>query len=192
MSMRAPLPLIAALLALAACGTPDYFLMPPPQGAARAPSPVASISVGDINLPSYASALEIASLTAPGTVTLNKTSLWADTPQRAMTRHLAAALDQRLRARVGTEPWPGFDDPSLRIDVIVDRMIGAPDGSLDFAGQYAVVSPADGRITAFDRFALTVPPQGQGYPGLLAAHARALELLADRIAATITGRRPTS
>ena len=70
-------------------------------------------------------------------------------------------------------------------------MIGALDGSLDFAGQYVVVSPTSGRIVALDRFALAVPPQGEGYPGLMAAHARALDLLADRIAASITGR-PTS
>ena len=71
-------------------------------------------------------------------------------------------------------------------------MIGARDGGLDFAGQYAIVAAGDGRLTAFDRFAITVPPQGEGYPGLLAAHARAIDLLADRIAATITGRRPVS
>ena len=59
-----------------------------------------------------------------------------------MTRHLAAALDDRLAARVGTEPWPGFDSPGLRVEVTVDRMIGALDGSLDFAGQYFLVAPA--------------------------------------------------
>jgi uncharacterized lipoprotein YmbA len=193
MSMRATLPLIAAALALAACGAnPDYFLLPPPQAAARAPSPAGSISVADISLPAYASALEIASLTGPGTVTLDKVSLWADTPPRALTRQLAAALGERLAARVGTDPWPGFDEPTLRVEVIVDRMIGARDGSLDFAGQYAIVAARDGRLTAFDRFAITVPPQGEGYPGLLAAHARAIDRLADRIAATITGRPPAS
>ena len=72
--------------------------------------------------------------------------------------------------------------------MIVDRLIGAPGGSLDFAGQYAIVSPTSGTITALDRFAITVPPQGEGYPGLLAAHARAMDALADRIAASITGR----
>ena len=71
-------------------------------------------------------------------------------------------------------------------------MIGAPGGSLDFAGQYAIVAPSSGRIVAFDRFAITVPPQGDGYPGLLADHARAIEALADRIAASITGRRRPS
>ena len=55
-----------------------------------------------------------------------------------------------------------------------------------------IVVPDSGRITAFERFAITVPPQGEGYPGLLAAHARAVEALADRIAASITGRRRTS
>ena len=58
-----------------------------------------------------------------------------------MTRHLAAALDDRLAARVGTEPWPGFDSPGLRVEVTVDRMIGSLDGSLDFAGQYFLVAP---------------------------------------------------
>ena len=104
-----------------------------------------------------------------------------------MTRHLSAALDDRLSARVGTEPWPGFDAPGLRVEVTVDRMIGALDGSLEFAGQYFLVAPTSGRILALDRFALVVPPQGEGYPGLMAAHARALDLLADRIAASVTG-----
>ena len=68
-------------------------------------------------------------------------------------------------------------------------MIGAPGGGLDFAGQYSIVAPDSGRITAFQRFSISVPPQGEGYPGLLADHARAIESLADRIAASITGRR---
>ena len=162
--MRATLCLLAAL-ALAGCGgNPDYFLLPPPRPADRAASPVGSIAVADINLPAYASALEIASLTAPGVVGLNKTSLWADTPPRALTRHLAAALDERLRARVGTEPWPGFDDPGLRVEVTVDRLIGAENGGLDFAGQYVLVSPASGRITGFDRFAIAVPPRAKATP----------------------------
>lgn len=192
--MRATLPcLIAAALVLTACANPDYYLLPPPSAAAaRQASPVSTISVADIDLPSYANALEIASLTGPDTVTLNKVSLWADTPQRALTRHLAEALEARLRARVGTEPWPGFDSPGLRVEVAVDRLIGAQDGGLAFAGQYALIAPESGRVTAMDRFAITVPPQGEGYPGLLAAHARAVERLADRIAATIIGRRPTS
>ncbi len=182
--------LVAAASALAGCGGGGtYYLLPPAPAATRQPSPVNGISVADIGLPTYASALEVAALTGPETVTLEKSSLWADDPTRALTRHLAAALEARLATHVGTEPWPGYDTPGLRVQVDVDRMIGAPSGGLDFAGQYVIIAPASGRITAADRFAISVPPQGEGFPGLLAAHARAIELLADRIAATITGRR---
>ncbi len=188
--MRRILPLLAAAgLLLAACGAPSYFLLPAPPAATRTASPVSSIAVADISLPAYAAALEIPSLTGPETLHLDKKSLWADMPQRALTRHLAAALEARLGADVGTEPWPGFDAPGLRVEVTVDRMIGAPGGGLDFSGQYAIVAPSSGRIVAFDRFAISVPPQGAGYPGLLADHARAIEALADRIAASISGRR---
>lgn len=186
-----PLPcLVAALLMLAACGQPAYYLLPAPGPAARTGSPVSTIAVADISLPTYAEALEIPTLVGPETVDLAKRSLWADTPRRALTRQLAAALDARLAAHVGTEPWPGYDPPGLRVEVTVDRLIGAPGGGLEFAGQYVLVSSGSGRITAADRFAIGVPPQGEGYPGLLAAHARAIDALADRIAGSVTGRRP--
>ena len=190
--MRAPpfLPaLLLAALGLAGCGaTPDYFLLPAPRPAQQVSSPVGSIVVADMSLPAYASALEIASLTAPGVVGLDKAQLWADTPQRALTRQLSTALGERLRARVGTEPWPGFDSPGLRVEVTVDRFIGAEGGALDFAGQYFLISPSSGQITGGDRFAFSVPSQGEGYPGLLAAHAVAIDLLAARIAGSVTGR----
>jgi uncharacterized lipoprotein YmbA len=188
MSMR-PVLLAAAGLMLAACGSPDYFLLPPPAAATRAAAPDGTVAVADISLPAYAAALEIPSLTGPETLHLDKKALWADDPQRALTRHLAAALEARLGTDVGTEPWPGFDAPGLRVEVGVDRMIGAPGGGLDFAGQYVIVAPSSGRIVAFDRFAISVPAQGEGYPGLLADHARAIEALADRIARSIGGRR---
>lgn len=183
-----PAHLLALALLLAACGAPAYYLLPPPAPVARTASPVGTIVVADISVPTYVEALEIASLTGPETLDLSKRSLWADTPRRALTRHLAAALDARLAARVGTEPWPAFDAPALRVEVIVDRMIGAPGGTLDFTGQYAIVSPASGAMRAFDRFAITVPVADGGYPALMAAHAQAMDLLADRIAAGITGR----
>ena len=179
---------LTAALALGACASPEYHLIPPPTPVARAPSPAASLAVADISLPSYAEALEIAVLTETGAVTLEDNALWADTPRRALTRQLVAALQQRLSGRIGAEPWPGFDGPALRVEVVVDRMIGAPAKPLEFAGQYIVTAPGSGRITASNRFAIGVPPQGDGYAALLAAHALAIDALADRIAASVTGR----
>ena len=183
----APASLALLALLLAACGAPSYYLLPPPAAAARQASPAGTIVVADVAVPTYVDAVEIASLTGPETVDLSKKSLWADTPRRALTRHLAAALDERLAARVGTEPWPAFDSPGLRVEVIIDRMIGAPGASLDFTGQYAIVT-ANGSLRAFDRFALAVPVADGGYPALMAAHATAMDRLADRIATRISGR----
>lgn len=179
---------LALVALLAACGAPSYYLLPPPTApVAGSTSPAGSVVVADISVPTYVEALEIASLTGPETIDLAKRSLWADTPRRALTRHLAAALDARLAARVGTEPWPAFDTPSLRVEVIVDRMIGTPGGTLDFTGQYAIVS-SSGSMRAFDRFAIAVPVADGGYPALMAAHAQAMDRLADRIAASVSGR----
>ncbi|PZQ49441.1 MAG: hypothetical protein DI556_11275 [Rhodovulum sulfidophilum] len=178
------LPLLAAL---SACGATDYYLLPPEATTAPARAGRVTMAVADIDLPAYASALEIAELRPEGAVTLSSGALWADTPQRALTRHLVAALQSRLGGQIAADPWPAFDPPALQLRVIVDRMIGAPDAALDFGGQYILVS-ASGAIVASDRFRISVPPGGTGYTGLLADHARAIELLADRIAARIAGR----
>ena len=93
-----------------------------------------------------------------------------------------------MRGQVGTEPWPGFNGPSLRVEVIADRLIAREDGSLLFAGRFNIVAPSSGQIRASDRFAIAIPPQGQGYQALAIAHGRAIDALADQIAARITGR----
>ena len=184
------LALLPLLALLAGCGAPDYYLLPP---EAAAPAPRASrgsLSVANIDLPAYAGALEIAALGEGGAVRLETASLWADTPERALTRRLVAALRARLGGLVAADPWPAFDPPALQLRVIVDEMIGAPGGPLAFAGQYLLVD-GSGRVTASEHFRFTVPAQGPGYPGLLADHARAIEILADQIAARIAGR-PTA
>ncbi len=178
--------LLLAALALAGCATPNYYLTPAPAASARATSSIGGIVVADISLPAYAEAIEIAVLDpASGAVTLEPDALWADTPRRALTRHLVASLQERLPAQIASEPWPSFDSPSYRIEVAVDRMIGAPDGPFAFSGQYVIVSPISGSIVSTERFALTVPA-GPGYQGLIDAHARAVEALADRIAARLS------
>lgn len=183
--MRPTLLLALAALALSACGgRPDYFLTPPPMASHHAEVRVSSLTVADMNLPTYAESVEIAVQSATGEVTLDEGALWADIPRRALTRHLVASLQARLSGQVAAEPWPAFDPPALRLEVAVDRMIGAPGGPFTFSGQYVVVSPESGRIVVSDRFAITLPA-GAGLQGLVNAHARAVERLADEIAARL-------
>lgn len=183
---------LAAAVMLAACADPDYYLLPPPQPAAGVAAPVSSIVVAEMNLPTYVDALEIASQTEDGAVRIDTEALWADTPRRALTRHLVAALQTRLDAEVAVDPWPGFDRADVRIEVAADRLIGAVEGPLEFSGQYAVVEPESGRIVAIDRFHIDVPQQGEGYAALLTAHGIAVDRLADVIAARLAGRAATS
>lgn len=185
---RLPALALPALLLLAACGAPSYYLVPPAAtGGPRVGGSAGGIAVADMNLPTYAETVEIASLDPAGAVTLDKGALWADTPRRALTRHLIASLQARLSAQIASEPWPAYDAPGLRIEVFVDRMIGAPEGPFQFSGQYVLVSPASGRIVSTDRFAITTQA-GPGPQGLVSAHAEAVEALADQIAARVTGR----
>lgn len=187
MRVRAVL-ILPLLAALSACGAPDYYLLPPEAAVTQARSGRVSLAVSDLDLPAYAGALEIAAVSQGGAVQLERNALWADTPQRALTRHLVSALQRRLGGQVMADPWPAFDPPALQLRVVVDRMIGGPGTTLDFAGQYVLVSSSSGGIVASDRFAIQVPTETPGYGGLLAAHARAVEILADQVAARIAGR----
>ncbi len=187
--MRAAPLAAAAALALAACaGQPDLFLLPPPAPAAQQSSPVGSVAVAEISLPSYAEALEIAVLTGPGSAVAERHALWGDTPRRALTRHLVAALDTRLGARVLADPWPGYDQPGYRVEVFTDRLIGAPGGVVEFTGQFVIVAPESGRVVSTERFRISTPVADGGNTALMAAYAVALDDLADQIAARITGR----
>lgn len=185
--LRLPAIALPALLLLAACGSPSYYLVPPAPGGGPRVGGAGGIAVADMNLPTYAETVEIASMDPAGAVTLDKGALWADTPRRALTRHLIASLQARLSAQISSEPWPAYDAPGLRIEVFVDRMIGAPEGPFQFAGQYVIVSPASGRIVSTDRFAITTQA-GPGPQGLVSAHAKAVEALADQIASRVSGR----
>lgn len=186
----APLCLLAALT-LSACGAnPDYYLLPPPETAVQRPSPAKTIVVAEVGLPAYAEAEEIAALSGEGVVAVNQDALWADAPRRALTRHLVAALQTRLDAEIASEPWPELDRPALRVVVVADRLIGRPGGAVQFTGQYLLVAPDSGQIAASDRFAIAVPIPGEGYPALLEAYARAMEHLAEEIAARIARLSP--
>jgi len=179
---------LALPLLLAACGSADLYLTPPVEApGGRMGSVGGGLAVADMSLPTYAEAVEVAQLGPSGAVTLDKNALWADTPRRALTRHLIAALQARLSGQISSEPWPAFDPPALRVEVFVDRMIGGPEGPFTFAGQYVLVSPQSGRIVSTDRFAITVQA-GAGPQGVVDANARAVEVLADQIAARVTGR----
>jgi uncharacterized protein len=180
----------ALALVLSACGSPDYYLLPAQnQPATRGLAPSRSVVVTDFGLPAYAEAIEIAAIEENGAVKLQRDASWADDPRRALTRHFAEALALRLGSDVGTDPWPAFsEEPSYRVEVAVDRIIGTRGGVVEFSGQYFILRSSDGSISGTDRFQIRVPTQDDSLNALVAAHARAVEILADSVSARIAGR----
>ena len=179
--------LCALTMLLTACASaqpPAHYLLPALQTETRVQSALSTIAVREIAMPLYARAAQVATLNAEGAATLSDDHRWADEPQRAATNALVATLSDVLQTRVVAEPWPAAERPDLRVDVTVERFIGALGGDVALTGQYRIVAPAGG-LRAADRFSYTVPTGAAGYAALTKAHALALQALGEDIARAI-------
>ncbi|MBY8974775.1 membrane integrity-associated transporter subunit PqiC [Rhodobacteraceae bacterium NNCM2] len=181
---------IAALcLGLAACSQaigPSFYLLDsaPLPAAETRPSSGPVIGMREISLPLYARRPQIALLGPGGVVTLSDNHRWAEEMPRAASRIVARKLTADLGQPVVVEPWPTGVAPDYRLEVEVDYFIGSPGGELRLDGQYrsaAVNAPAKAVTRPFE---IRVPVAGGAedeYTALVAAHAEALNQLADLI-----------
>lgn len=187
----------AAALALSGCtflSPPRAFLLPPP------PEPFAQvpgldgrlIAVPRVSLPAYAAEGRIAILSTgedgSPSVSQSGTTLWADTPERALTLALADALEARTGAAVLAEPWPIEADPDLKVGVVVSEAVGALEGPLTFRGDIQVSDLRLNGLAIVRSFEIEVPVTEPDITGLMAAHSAAIGLLADEIANALADR----
>lgn len=177
--------LMIAAAALAACSSPEdtaRFVLSPPPVAEQVPNRIGRVEVRDVQLPDYAAGQEVGWQTPDGAIRSNPQNVWADTPQRAVTRTLADQIGRVSGATAIAEPWPFAEPPSRRVEVRVSDMIAGPDGIFRLRGQY-FVSPAGFSGSDLQRsFDIPVALQGEGPAAIAAAQARAIQLLAMRIA----------
>lgn len=180
-------PALALLLfaMLSACGaTVERYAVP--TGAAEASMPrigsrYPTIELRQVSLPTYAASEEIATRSAEGAITSDKSLLWADEPARAMTLELARTLGVMTRAQVAAEPWPFLDRASAQVDVRVEEMVADADGSFRFSGQY-YVAPDSGVGGRSGLFSINTPITGEGAGAIAAARGAAVRTLAEQIA----------
>jgi uncharacterized lipoprotein YmbA len=188
-----PMRLLPLLLAIAAAGCaeltrePTLYVLPEP---AEAPASSASlrgaVAVATFELPDYAEAASIVTRAADGSIVQSDLHAWGDPLARSGTRIFAAELSRALGRAALAEPWPITFDPAARVDVLVDRFDGAPDGAVRLIGEYRL---ADGRgLRRVSRFQIDAPVETSGWTGLAAAHSAALAELARRVAADLEGR----
>lgn len=177
----------ALALLLAACGgNPTQLLVTPATPDLRLSPLVSSVEVRDISLPRYAASDSPVLLTAEGTVQeIRGNTVWADTPERALTLQLAGDLGTITGARVAAEPWPFSAAPGASVTVRVERFLGGADGIFRMTGQYAI-SPVDSGLSdRSGRFDISVPMTGDSGAALANAQGRAISQLAETIARRI-------
>ena len=186
MMLKRPFLLFATLLALAACGDKSVrYVVDAAPSAASVRVRAGSIEVRDVILPAYAEAPEILQQAADGGLAPIKNAIWADGTAQALTATLAASLGARTTAQVAAEPWPLDGPADARVEVRFTRLIARSDATYVISGQFAVASP-NGQLREFlQRFDITVPMAGQGGAAIADAKGRALDQLADQIAASL-------
>ncbi|MCT8161403.1 membrane integrity-associated transporter subunit PqiC [Pseudoruegeria sp. SHC-113] len=174
-------------LGLAACSGPsDLYLLPEQPVAQKLGTAARTVEVETINLPDYAKDVGIAVLTENGVLRAQDGVEWADSPDRAMTLVLAGNLDAALSAQVAPAPWPFLTPADVLVVVNVSKSHGTLGGSLTFAGQYFLTSPAGGPLERAQRFNIVVPVNGEGLTSLADAQSRAIAQLAGQIAQDIS------
>lgn len=181
--------LAIALISLSACASTadetQYYLLPKAKPTERVIFQGDTVALRELDLPLYARAAEIAYVAENGSVTLSDANRWADEPARAATRALGSSLREALDTPVVIEPWSRAVQPTLRIDVTVDRFIGSLGGPVELSGDFQIVRLEDRKPVSAEGFDITAPADAQDFDALTRAHAGALSQLSDRIIASI-------
>lgn len=183
--------LAAACLFVASCAAPvTQVAVPPVASDLRLRPLVSSLELRDLSLPRYAAGDDVVRRGADGGIGALSGTVWADTPERALTLRLADALARITGARVATEPWPFAEPPAASVTVRVADALGQP-GTDDVPGQFVLrgsyaISPVASDLADRDgRFEITVPLADDGARALAAAQSAALGDLAETLARRI-------
>ncbi|MFK7957104.1 MAG: membrane integrity-associated transporter subunit PqiC [Lysobacterales bacterium] len=175
---------IVSSLGLAACGAPNRYLldMTDTMGVASGQSDFQRIGLQEVTLPDYARGEKIASLQAGSTILQDDKNRWAESPEDAVARNLAAAIGKGLSAVVLVEPYPRGLDPDLQIEVRFDRFVRDQSaGVASLSGQF-IVSSGDGRrVVHIASFAGNYRLASDDYAGFVEALKGGLAELANTI-----------
>lgn len=133
---------VGLMLLLGACAaSPDRYIVSPAVPEARQRIAFSAVEIREVSLPAYAATDEISRLDPEGRVVSDGATLWADTPDRAISLELARLLSQISGARVASSPWPFETLPTARLDLRFDTLVARPDGLFQARGQYFVAVP---------------------------------------------------
>lgn len=164
---RFPIVILSLGLLAACAAAPDRYAVATPQVTQQQRIAFAAVEVREVSLPAYAASDEISLLDADGRIVSNGSTLWADTPSRAVALEFSRNLAQVSGARVASAPWPFEAFPDARLDLRFEDLIAGSDGQFRAKGQY-FVAVTDGRRERSGLFDLAVPFNVEGGPQAIA------------------------
>ncbi|MFT6302716.1 MAG: putative lipoprotein YmbA [Pseudomonadales bacterium] len=140
--------LLCSLFMMSACSSgpaPKLYLLEPfdvDAGTIQLAkmSGIKSLGMSPVELPGYASDVQIASLKDDGTVNQDDRNRWAEEPEEAITRLLSDRLRAHTEATVLIEPWPRDYEPMARVEVSFDKLLREPGGGAQMTGQILLLS----------------------------------------------------
>ncbi len=183
--------LLAPMLALAACSTPETYYRLSSDGPAPSDVSGVALGVGPVILPDYVDRAELVFQSEANRFEVPYERRWAGSLRETTTRVLGTNLARRLgTGNLHLYPW----DPTtqiryqVRLDVRQFHAISGGDAILQTA--WTIDDKQSGKTIVRQAGNFTEPVKGDGYEAVVAAESRLLSQLADAIASTFpNGRR---
>jgi uncharacterized lipoprotein YmbA len=178
-------------VSLAGCGSspkPTYYTLSSSTPPTEQVQPTASFSVvvGPVTLPELVDRPELVVRAAANRVELVEQHRWAEPLKREVPRVIGANLSRLLgTTRVFAYQQSGPGDADYRVVIDFERFDSIPGDSVTVEARWSVRRVAGGSGLRTERSTVRVPTDGQGYDAVAAAHARALELISEKIAEAI-------
>ena len=187
----APIALLGAALALAACSTagppPVTYVLGEPASPVQSAEPLTGrpvIEVRPVLVPDYLDVADILIRQGGHMVAPSPTGRWGERLSAGVTRALAAGLARRLPDLVIVTS-PPVEPPSRQVLVDVATFEPSADGKVVLVAQWRVLDGDSGGTLTGERVSLEKPIAGTGDPAVVAAMSSVTEELADHVAAGI-------
>jgi uncharacterized lipoprotein YmbA len=182
-----------ALLGLSGClGSPptQFYLVPPLTGTDTAPPASTgrrdlTLGVGPVTVPPYLDRPQIVTRVSRAKLVLADFDQWAGPLPDIIPRVLAENLSLLIPTeRVILHPWPRTIDPDYQVTVEVLQFDRVPGGQVVLAARWSLLD-RDAQELALRTSRISLAAGGADYEATVTTMGRALETLAQDIAATL-------
>lgn len=146
---------------------------------------LAVLAVGPVDLPDYLRRPQIVSREGENRIKVAEFDRWAAPLNEQVERVLAENLGGRVQNMVVVNYREQRFRPRYRVTMSIERFERQASGNVQLVGRWTLADADTGKALLTRRDSFTVPIQGQGYEGTVAALSKALSQLADAVAGAL-------